>query len=481
MSQDHIDCPQCGNELAAEAKFCRFCGFDMSGAEPEAVEPEPEQEEALSCNACGAELEADDKFCRQCGTPVGAAPEQKEAPPAKPEPKTDDVDDEDDEDDESLDEEVPESRPKKRRPKSARPRPRRRAPRADDDDRPEPRRRRKGRKDNNNRTLLMVGGFLLVAVVVVVIAQGGGNQQTSRPISPGTPIEGGAPGNTGGGGFAEGSNGSDPSDITGTLTFSPDMLKQVEATGPMRIFIIARPQDQPTGPPLAVSIAVMQSTAKPVPYSIGPADLMMGTGDFSQPVNISVTWDRDGNASTKEPLDVVGGPAKNPVKPGTKGVDLVLSEFRSELAAPAPSEPGAGAESAPAEAPSSAPAEGQGGAAPAAGEATGGISGKITVSPELAGALPNGGFFFVIARPAGQSAGPPLAVAKIPSAPPPAQYRLGPEHVMAGGDFNQPMNITIRWDQDGTANTQPGDISGALASPAKPGDTGADVILNKKH
>lgn len=335
--------------------------------------------------------------------------------------------------------------------------------------------------------MLVIGGaFLAFALVAIILSQTNPTQQVATKTGEGSPVAGG------GGGIAQPQPGlrpSDPSDITGKLSVTPEILAQAGTQGPMRIFIIARPASQGTGgPPMAVSIAQMASGGETIDYAIGPADLMMGTGDFSQPMMITARWDRDGNASTKDPLDAIGAPANNPIKPGTKGVDIVLDAFLGQAGAGQINIDAAQqGQAAPEGQAASAPADGE---APAAAGAPAGdgagqaadIKGTIKVDPSLAGALPSGGFFFVIARPAGATTGPPIAVAKIPAAAPPVAFRVGPEHVMAGGGFDQPMQLSVRWDQDGNAEVQAGDLSGApTQNPVSPGANDVEVVLTQKH
>ena len=123
-----------------------------------------------------------------------------------------------------------------------------------------------------------------------------------------------------------------------------------------------------------------------------------------------------------------------------------------------------------------APAGG-GGSAVASGPA---ITGTISVHASLQGQTPAGGHFFVIARPAGSKSPMPLAVVRLPASASPTPYSLGPENVMGGGPFAGPMDLTVRWDQDGSAGKQPGDLTGAAEKTFAPGATGADVVLTQK-
>ena len=51
---------------------------------------------------------------------------------------------------------------------------------------------------------------------------------------------------------------------------------------------------------------------------------------------------------------------------------------------------------------------------------------------------------------------------------------------MGGGPFAGPMDLSVRWDQDGSAGKQPGDLTGVAGQPFAPGASGADVVLTQK-
>ncbi len=99
----------------------------------------------------------------------------------------------------------------------------------------------------------------------------------------------------------------------------------------------------------------------------------------------------------------------------------------------------------------------------------------------LKGQTPAGGHFFVIARKAGSNMPMPIAVVRMPAAAGSVPYTLGPEHVMGGGPFIGPFDLSVRWDQDGVVGKQAGDLTGVCAkNPVNPGDVGADVVLTQK-
>ena len=75
-------CPQCAERVNAEAKVCRFCGYQFTPApalptaasnrslltasipDPDPIAPQPSTK---TCPDCGAGIAADAKFCMHCG------------------------------------------------------------------------------------------------------------------------------------------------------------------------------------------------------------------------------------------------------------------------------------------------------------------------------------------------------------------------------------------------------------------------------
>ncbi len=85
-----VKCPKCGNQMAADAKFCRQCGAPVEAAPatggtacPKCGKPQPAGTkfcndcgtkigaDNVTCPKCSAELPAGTKFCGQCGTSLG--------------------------------------------------------------------------------------------------------------------------------------------------------------------------------------------------------------------------------------------------------------------------------------------------------------------------------------------------------------------------------------------------------------------------
>lgn len=62
-------CPNCGRAASAVATFCAGCGSRLAGTEP--IASAPESRPASVCSACGTTLRPGARFCRHCGQPVG--------------------------------------------------------------------------------------------------------------------------------------------------------------------------------------------------------------------------------------------------------------------------------------------------------------------------------------------------------------------------------------------------------------------------
>jgi TonB family protein len=71
-------CSNCGNQNAANLKFCTACGTPLNTAAPAEVV-------GRNCSSCGASIPATVKFCLQCGKPISqAAPPPPVAAPLPP-------------------------------------------------------------------------------------------------------------------------------------------------------------------------------------------------------------------------------------------------------------------------------------------------------------------------------------------------------------------------------------------------------------
>ncbi|MEM9174549.1 MAG: hypothetical protein AAGC67_04895 [Myxococcota bacterium] len=133
------------------------------------------------------------------------------------------------------------------------------------------------------------------------------------------------------------------------------------------------------------------------------------------------------------------------------------------------------------------PTRAEAGGPPAAADApvaSGGdaITGEIVLAPELAGARPDQGVLFVIARPQGATGGPPLAVLRIPDPAFPLAFSIGPENVMIPSmQFAGAISLSARLDADGNAMTRgPGDISSPVLEGLAPGAADVEIRLSER-
>jgi cytochrome c-type biogenesis protein CcmH len=109
------------------------------------------------------------------------------------------------------------------------------------------------------------------------------------------------------------------------------------------------------------------------------------------------------------------------------------------------------------------------------------ISGRISLDPKLQANLDPNAALFIIARPAGVAAGPPLAVKKIDKPVFPLSYSLSQENVMMQGTpFTGKINLTVRLDKDGNPTTRgAGDLIGERKNPVEVGTKNVDVVIDQ--
>lgn len=103
------------------------------------------------------------------------------------------------------------------------------------------------------------------------------------------------------------------------------------------------------------------------------------------------------------------------------------------------------------------------------------VSGTISLGRSYE--VPSGAVLFLVARPKGQMAGPPLASRRLPAGPFPMVFEIGPEHLMMGGSFPAEVTLTARIDLDGNAMSR--EEGAPLAAPldAEAGRTDVDLVL----
>ncbi len=150
-----------------------------------------------------------------------------------------------------------------------------------------------------------------------------------HPPIDGTPAAGAAPaadpnapapaGMVAGGGGGGGS-------IKGTITLDPSRVADVK--GGTTLFIIVR-RDAGEGQKgmlmASKKVEISGTNQFPLPYEIGPENVMMGNTTLDGVVRVEARIDQDGDAISKQPGDVIGAHA-GAVPVGTSAVDLNLAD-----------------------------------------------------------------------------------------------------------------------------------------------------------
>ncbi|MGH7795245.1 MAG: cytochrome c-type biogenesis protein CcmH, partial [Candidatus Binatia bacterium] len=110
------------------------------------------------------------------------------------------------------------------------------------------------------------------------------------------------------------------------------------------------------------------------------------------------------------------------------------------------------------------------------------ISGKITIDPKLKVKVDPNAALFIIARPAGTTAGPPLAVKKFDRPTFPLDYTLSQDNVMMQGTrFSGKITISVRLDKDANPVTRgAGDLTGDYKKNAvEVGAKNVDIVIDQ--
>ena len=220
--------------------------------------------------------------------------------------------------------------------------------------------------------------------------------------------------------------------VEGTVTLDPKMKVGIPLGAVL--FIYARPQGMESGPPVAVK--KWSFFHLPQEFTISPADAVMTKDGFDGPLTLSARIDRDGNARAGAG-DISGSVD---VITGQKGVTLVLNQVEPETGKK--------------------------------------VTGTISLDPALKATLPADKILFLFARPLGVKRGPPLAVKRILATELPYTFTIGQsDTMMPDAEFDGPITLTARLDQDGNAMAAAGDIEGSLDTEA--GAENVKLILNR--
>ncbi|CAI2719708.1 c-type cytochrome biogenesis protein CcmI/CycH [Nitrospina watsonii] len=217
--------------------------------------------------------------------------------------------------------------------------------------------------------------------------------------------------------------------VEGVVTLAPGQAPRV--TEAAVLFLYARPRGVESGPPLAVK--KINFFTFPMEYSLGPAEVMLAGTSFEGPLTVSARLDLDGDPKA-QPGDLEG---RIDVEPGNKQANIVLGEVMST-----------GKE----------------------------ITGTLSVSPKLQSHLPQTPVLFILARPHGVKTGAPLAVKRVIGVEFPYAFRIGQADTMLPDvEFDGPVTLLFRLDNDGNLKSTPGDMEGEANANA--GDENIEVVM----
>jgi hypothetical protein len=109
--------------------------------------------------------------------------------------------------------------------------------------------------------------------------------------------------------------------IAGVIELAPSLAGS-SPSGAI-LFIIARPDGASGGPPLAV--LRVANPVFPLPFTIGPENVMIPSMKFAGSISLSARLDADGNAMTRGVGDISSSTQEG-LSPGATGVEIVLSD-----------------------------------------------------------------------------------------------------------------------------------------------------------
>ncbi len=115
--------------------------------------------------------------------------------------------------------------------------------------------------------------------------------------------------------------------ISGEIVLTPAMKAAVAPGDP--IFLVARRiSDNPNARGSLVAVKKFSAEKFPIPFSLGPQDMMFKNGNFEGDLTLSARVDKDGDPMTRKKGDVVALLPK--VHVGARGVKLSLNQIQKE-------------------------------------------------------------------------------------------------------------------------------------------------------
>lgn len=107
------------------------------------------------------------------------------------------------------------------------------------------------------------------------------------------------------------------------------------------------------------------------------------------------------------------------------------------------------------------------------------ISGSIDLDPALKSQVPAGAVIYVMVRPVGVAAGPPLAVVRLGASSFPVSFEVSSQNSMTGGALPEAVLLEARLDDDGDAATRTPNDPKAKLEGVKMGTKGVNLVLKR--
>jgi hypothetical protein len=115
--------------------------------------------------------------------------------------------------------------------------------------------------------------------------------------------------------------------IAGEIVLAPSVKAAVKSGDP--IYLVARRiSDNPTARGSLVAVKKFTADKFPIPFSLGPQDMMFKNGAFDGDLTLSARVDKDGDPMTRKKGDVIATLPK--VRVGSRGVKLSLNTIQKE-------------------------------------------------------------------------------------------------------------------------------------------------------
>ena len=107
------------------------------------------------------------------------------------------------------------------------------------------------------------------------------------------------------------------------------------------------------------------------------------------------------------------------------------------------------------------------------------VAGQIEIDPALLAQVAPGSVIYVMARPAGETGGPPVGVVRLPATGFPVSFELGDGQSMSGAPLPDQLRLEARVDKDGNAATKDPDDPRAVLDNVGLGRADVKLVLKR--